>query len=419
MYFMLIVYASPIITLAMQNPMNRAMPPRPATKPGNPNFSSGPCAKRPGWRASDLDSAILGRSHRSPIAKTRINAVVSLTREVLGIPQDYRIGIVPGSDTGAMEMALWNLLGSRGVDVLAWDVFGAEWVRDAAMELQLTDLRVFQAPYGQLPDLSQTSADRDIVFTWNGTSTGVRVPNADWISDARTGLTICDATSAAFAMALPWEKLDVTTWSWQKVLGGEGAHGVIVLSPRAIKRLTTYRPPRPIPKIFRLTDGNTVKEGIFTGDTINTPSMLVIEDALDGLAWAKSIGGVPALVRHGEANLDLLSNWIEKSKWASFLAEAPDTRSTTSLCVKVGEADVLRWPRMQQEALIRGVTEYLETEGAAYDIAAYRGVTIGFRLWAGATVATADLSVALDWLDYAYFIVKSRLAPGPTSQVSK
>jgi phosphoserine aminotransferase len=377
----------------------------PSRKPSNPNFSSGPCAKRPGWTLPALEGAVLGRSHRSRPAKAKLKEAIELTRSVLGIPADYRIGIVPGSDTGAVEMALWGLLGPRGVDVLAWESFGQEWVTDVTSQLKLDDRRVFQAPYGELPDLSQTDPDRDIIFTWNGTTSGVRVPDADWISDTRKGLTICDATSAAFAMKLPWQKLDVTTWSWQKVLGGEGAHGIIVLSPRALTRLVDHTPRWPMPKVFRMVARGAINEGIFEGETINTPSMLVVEDAIDGLKWAQSIGGLPALVERCEGNLALVTEWQHKSSWCDFLAVQPEIRSCTSICLKIGDPQIAY---EEQALFVKKMVDLLDRNGVAYDIAAYRSAPPGLRIWAGATVMKDNLSILLEWLDFAYSEARHR-----------
>jgi phosphoserine aminotransferase len=377
----------------------------PSRKPSNPNFSSGPCAKRPGWTLPALEGAVLGRSHRSRPAKAKLKEAIELTRSVLGIPADYRIGIVPGSDTGAVEMALWGLLGPRGVDVLAWESFGQEWVTDVTSQLKLDDRRVFQAPYGELPDLSQTDPDRDIIFTWNGTTSGVRVPDADWISDTRKGLTICDATSAAFAMKLPWQKLDVTTWSWQKVLGGEGAHGIIVLSPRALTRLVDHTPRWPMPKVFRMVARGAINEGIFEGETINTPSMLVVEDAIDGLKWAQSIGGLPALVERCEGNLALVTEWQHKSSWCDFLAVQPEIRSCTSICLKISDPQIAY---EEQALFVKKMVDLLDRNGVAYDIAAYRSAPPGLRIWAGATVMKDNLSILLEWLDFAYSEARHR-----------
>jgi phosphoserine aminotransferase len=382
---------------------------RPATLPINPHFSSGPCAKRPGWSLSSLNDALVGRSHRSKPGKAKLQEVIELSREILGIPSDYRIGIVPGSDTGAIEMALWSMLGARGVDVLAWESFGKEWVTDITKQLKLPDVRVFEAPYGELPKLDQVDATRDIVFTWNGTTSGVRVPNGDWISDAREGLTFCDATSAVFAMDLPWKLLDVTTWSWQKVLGGEGAHGMLVLSPRAVERLTSYTPPRPLPKIFRLAKSNELIEGIFSGETINTPSMLAVEDALDGLRWAKSIGGLDQLIARSKENLKAISDWQQTSSWAAFLATDPATRSSTSMCLAIKDSDFLRWDSKKQSAFLKSMTGLIENEGAGFDIASYRDAPLGLRIWGGATVETSDITCLLEWLDYAFSATKSSM----------
>ncbi len=367
-------------------------------KPDRPFFSSGPCAKRPGFSLAALEGALLGRSHRAPEARARLAEVIERARAVLGMPADHRLGIVPASDTGAVEMAMWSLLGpSRGVDVLAWESFSAEWEHDAREQLRLPDLRVIQAPYGRLPDLSAPDPGRDCVFVWNGTTSGVRLPHADWIADDRSGLTICDATSAAFAMHLPWPKLDVVTWSWQKVLGGEAAHGMIALSPRAVERLESHTPPWPIPKIFRLTKGGKLIEGIFRGDTINTPSMLAVEDAVDGLRWAQRIGGLDALVARSEANLAAVAAWEAGSHWARFLAEDPATRSCTSVCLRFREGVVA-----DEAGVARRIAEWLAAEGIALDAAHYRDAPPGLRLWCGATVETADVEAALPWLDEAF-----------------
>ena len=386
------------------------VPNKPTSLPVNPHFSSGPCAKRPGWAPASLSDALVGRSHRSKPGKQKLQEVIELTREILGIPAEYRIGIVPGSDTGAVEMALWSLLGARGVDVLAWESFGKEWVTDVTKQLRITDLNVYEAGYGELPDLSKVDSTRDVVFTWNGTTSGVRVPNAEWISDTREGLTICDATSAAFAMDLPWQKLDVTTWSWQKVLGGEGAHGMLVLSPRAVERLETYNSGRPLPKIFRLVKSGKLIEGIFQGETINTPSMLAVEDALDGLRWAKSIGGLPELIRRPEANLKAIVDWQAHSSWVDFLAETPSTRSCTSICLKIVDAAFVTWDAKQQAQFLKDFTSLVEKENAGFDIASYRDAPLGLRVWGGATVETADLECLLVWLDYAFAVTKAKMA---------
>jgi phosphoserine aminotransferase len=382
----------------------------PLRRPQNAYFSSGPCAKRPGWTPAALNDAAVGRSHRSKAGRVKLKEVIDLTRTVLGIPNDYRIAIVPGSDTGAVEMALWSLLGPRGVDVLAWESFGKEWVADITGQLRLPDARILQAPYGALPDLRAVDPARDVVFTWNGTTSGVRVPDGEWISTDRKGLIICDAASAAFAMDLPWDKLDVVTWSWQKVLGGEGAHGVLVLSPRAVARLESYMPPWPLPKLFRLTRGGKLNEGLFQGETINTPSMLAVEDAIDGLRWAQSIGGLPALIRRSEANLDIAAEWQRGCGWADFLASAPATRSCTSICLRVVHPNVTAQSPEVQAQLIREIVTLMEKEGVAYDIASYRDAPLGLRLWGGATVESGDMKAVLSWLDWAFDRATGRLS---------
>jgi phosphoserine aminotransferase len=381
---------------------------KPARRPINPDFSSGPCAKRPGWKPDALDGALVGRSHRSKPGKAKLSKVIDLTRSILSIPDDYRIGIVPGSDTGAVEMALWSMLGPRGVDVLAWESFGKEWVTDITKQLKLKNTRVFEAPYGQLPDLTEVDPNHDVIFTWNGTTSGVRVPDGKWISDRREGLTICDATSAAFAMELPWEKLDVTTWSWQKVLGGEGAHGMLVLSPRAVARLEGYTPDRPLPKIFRMTKGGKLIEGIFQGETINTPSMLVVEDALDGLLWAQSVGGLPELIRRSESNLRAIVEWQRNSPWCGFLAERPETRSCTSICLKIIAPEIAALDVEQQAKFVKDFVGFVEKEGVGFDIASYRDAPPGLRIWGGATVETSDIEALLDWLDYSFATINAR-----------
>ena len=375
---------------------------KPEFKPANPCFSSGPCPKRPGWSPAVLEQALVGRSHRSKPGKARLAAAIERTREVLGVPDEYRIGIVPGSDTGAVEMALWSLLGARGVDVLAWESFGSEWVSDVLDVLAIEDARKFVAPYGELPDLGAVDCARDLVFVWNGTTSGVKLPNADWIADDRTGLTICDATSAAFAMPLPWDKLDVTTFSWQKVLGGEGAHGVIVLSPRAVERLESFVPPRPLPKLFRLTKKGKLDAAIFEGATINTPSMLCVEDYLDALGWAQSLGGLDALVMRSRQNLAVLEAWVAKTPWVDFLAATEATRSSTSICLKIVADWFLALDDEAQAALTKKLSSLLEAEGAAYDINAYRNAPPGLRIWGGATVEASDLAALLPWLEWAY-----------------
>ena len=363
-----------------------AIAPKPDARPANPNFSSGPCAKRPGYSVDALSGALLGRSHRAGGPKARLAEVIERSRTMLNMPADWRLGIVPASDTGAVELALWSLLGARGVDVLAFESFGAGWATDVMKQLQLPDARVLSAPYGKLPDLRAIDFDHDVVFPWNGTTSGVRVPNGDWIAADRRGLTICDATSAAFAMPLAWDRLDVVTWSWQKVLGGEAAHGMLALSPRAVERLESYRPPWPLPKIFRLTSGGKLIEGIFKGETINTPSMLCVEDALDGLRWAESVGGLDGLIARCEANLAAITRWVERRNWVDFLAEDTATRSCTSICLNA--------PKQ--------IAALMEKEGVAYDIASYRDAPPGLRIWGGATVETADVEKLLPWLDWAH-----------------
>ncbi|HEY9672465.1 MAG TPA: phosphoserine transaminase [Waterburya sp.] len=383
----------------------------PSTKPHVPHFSSGPCAKRPGWSVSNLQNACVGRSHRSEDGRARLAEVIEYSKKILGVPADYRLGIVPASDTGAVEMALWSLLGQRPLDILAWESFGQEWVTDVVEELKLPDVRLLKAPYGSLPDLNQVDFSHDVVFLWNGTTSGVRVPNGDWIKDDRQGLTICDATSAVFAMDVPWDKLDVVTYSWQKVLGGEAQHGVIVLSPRAVERLESYQPAWPIPKIFRLTKKGKLIEGIFKGDTINTPSMLCVEDALDGLTWADGIGGLSGLIRRSEANLNAITQWVEQSSWADFLAEKPQTRSCTSICLKIVDSWFTSLSPEEQAKCAKKLAKLLEKQEVAYDIAPYRAAPPGLRIWGGATVETADIEALLPWLDWAYATVKAELAP--------
>jgi len=375
---------------------------RPESRPRCPHFSSGPCAKRPGWSPDALEAALVGRSHRAGPAKARIQEVSDRSRAILGIPSDWKLGLLPASDTGAVEAILWSVLGARGVDLLAWESFGAGWVSDAVKQLRLDDHRVLEADYGELPDLAAVDFERDVVFTWNGTTSGVRVPNADWIASDRLGLTICDATSAVFAMPLVWEKLDVVTWSWQKVLGGEAAHGMLALSPRAVERLESYEPPWPLPKIFRLTKGGKLNAGIFEGSTINTPSMLCVEDALDALRWADSLGGLPALIERCERNLAAVARWVEASAWADFLARVPETRSCTSICLRIVDAWADGRSGAEVAAAVKRVVRALDAEGVAYDIGSYRDAPAGLRLWGGATVETTDLEALLPWLDWAW-----------------
>jgi len=381
---------------------------KPTTLPKNPSFSSGPCAKRPGWSLDVLKDASVGRSHRAKACKSKLNDVIERSKRILGIPADYVLGIVPASDTGAIEMALWSLLGERGVDVLVWESFGSSWASDCKSQLKLPDLRTIKADYGKLPDLTQVDWNHDVVFTWNGTTSGVRVPNGDWIAAGRQGLAICDATSAVYAMEIPWAKLDVVTWSWQKVLGGEGAHGMIALSPRAVARIQSFAPPRPLPKIFQLSKGGKLIEGIFQGETINTVSMLCVEDALDGLKWAESIGGLAGLIARSRANLAAVEAWVAKSSWVGFLAAEPFTRSNTSMCLKVVDPAYAALSVDDQEKHVKTIVSTLEKAGAAYDIGAYRDAPPGLRVWGGATVETADIQALLPWLDWAYSEVKSQ-----------
>jgi phosphoserine aminotransferase len=380
---------------------------KPAVRPKVPHFSSGPCAKRPGWTPQALDKAVLGRSHRSKIGKARLQRAIDLTREVLEVPADYRIGVVPASDTGAVEMALWSLLGPRKVTMIAWESFGEGWVSDVAKELKLKDVT---APYGELPDLSKVDPSSDVVFTWNGTTSGVRVANADWIAADRQGLAICDATSAAFAQPLDWPKLDVVTFSWQKALGGEAGHGMLILSPRAVARLESYTPPWPLPKIFRMTKGGKLNEGIFVGETINTPSMLCVEDYVDALEWSKSVGGLRALRARADANAKAIADWVARASWIDFLAADPKVRSNTSVCLKVVDPAVTRLPAEAQAAFVKAVAAALDKEGVAYDIDAYRDAPPGLRIWCGSTVETSDVEALTLWLDWAYANAKDALA---------
>ncbi len=375
---------------------------KPTRRPANPCFSSGPCAKRPGWSPAVLKDALLGRSHRSAIGKARLVEIIERSRALLQMPADYRLGIVAGSDTGAVEMALWSLLGARGVDVLSWENFGEGWVDDVTRHLKLPDVRLLQAPYGRLPDLAAVDPDRDTVFVWNGTTSGVRVPDGDWIAGDRRGLTICDATSAAFAMRLPWDKLDVVTWSWQKALGGEAGHGMLALSPRAVERLETYTPPWPLPKLFRLTAKGKLIEGVFRGETINTPSMLCVEDAIDSLRWAESVGGLDALIARVEGNLAAVAGWVEHSSWLRFLAEDPATRSCTSIQLSIADKWFTGLPPDARFSAVRSMTARLESEGAGYDLASHRASPPGIRIWAGATVEQSDVEALLPWLDWAW-----------------
>jgi phosphoserine aminotransferase len=384
---------------------------RPAARPAAPQFSSGPCAKRPGWTLAALADAPLGRSHRAKIGKAKLKLAIDLTREILGVPADYRIAIVPASDTGAVEMAMWTMLGARGVDMVAWESFGEGWVTDAVKQLKLKDCRVVTAPYGELPDLA-TAVDtktRDVVFTWNGTTSGVRVPNADWIAADREGITICDATSAAFAQRLDWPKLDVVTFSWQKVLGGEAAHGMLILSPRAVARLESYTPDRPLPKLFRMTKGGKITEGLFEGETINTPSMLCVEDYIDALHWAKGIGGLEGLLAKADANAKVIHDWVARTPWIANLAKDPATASNTSVCLVIADPDVVAKGPEAVAAVAKGIVSALDKEGVAFDIGAYRDAPPGLRIWCGATVEASDLQALTGWLDWAFAAEKAKL----------
>ncbi|MAA98144.1 MAG: phosphoserine transaminase [Stappia sp.] len=386
-----------------------SMTDHPAERPANPRFSSGPCAKRPGWALEALGDAPLGRSHRAKAGKSKLAEAIDLTREVLQVPADYRIGIVPASDTGAMEMAMWSLLGARGVDVLAWESFGSGWVTDVVKQLRLDDVRVLEAGYGEIVDLSTPDFSRDVIFTWNGTTSGVRVPDADFIPADREGLTICDATSAAFAQDLDFAKLDVVTFSWQKVLGGEAAHGMLILSPRAVERLENHTPAWPMPKIFRLTKGGKLIEGVFRGETINTPSMLCVEDYLDALKWAQELGGLRGLIARADANAGTIADWVARTDWVDFLAADPAIRSNTSVCLKIVDPRVTALDADAQAAFAKAMAQALEKEGVALDIGAYRDAPSGFRIWCGATVEATDVAALLPWLDWAFAVELERI----------
>jgi phosphoserine aminotransferase len=379
----------------------------PGQRPANPCFSSGPCAKRPGYSLDNLKGAPLGRSHRAKAGKAKLKRAIDLTREILGVPANYLIGIVPASDTGAVEMALWSLLGARGVDMLAWESFGEGWVTDVAKQLKLKDARILKAGYGDIPDLSTVNFDNDVVFTWNGTTSGVKVPNGDWIKADRKGLTICDATSAAFAQKLDWAKLDVVTFSWQKVLGGEAAHGMLILGPRAVERLETYAPAWPMPKIFRMTNNGKLIKGIFEGDTINTPSMLCVEDYIDALEWSKTIGGLEGLMGRADGNLKTMADWVAKTPWVDFLARTEATRSNTSVCIKIVDPAITAVPAEEQAAFVKKIPALLEGEKIAYDIDGYRDAPPGLRIWCGATVENADVAALTHWLDWAFAKAKA------------
>jgi phosphoserine aminotransferase len=382
----------------------------PAARPVRPNFSCGPCAKHPGWQLQSLHGTPFGRSHRSKAGKAKLKLAIDLTREVLRVPRDYRIGIIPGSDTGAVETALWSLLGQRGVDVFAWESFSECWVTDIVEHLKLKNARAFVADYGVLADLASADFDNDVVFAWNGTTSGVRVPNADWIPADRKGLTICDATSAAFAQNLDWAKLDVTTFSWQKALGSEAAHGMLILSPRAVERLETYTPPWPLPKLFRLTHDGKLIEAIFEGETINTPSLICVEDYIDALNWGQSLGGLDALIARANANSQALSDWVERTPWVDFLAADPKVRSNTSVCLQIVDPAVATLPHAGQAAFAKSIENLLEKEKVAYDIGSYRDAPPGLRIWCGATIETRDVEALTPWLDFAFAKTKADLA---------
>ena len=380
---------------------------KPAARPDNPRFSSGPCAKRPNWSLDALKNAPLGRSHRAKPGKNQLKQAIDLTREVLNVPDDYLIGIVPASDTGAYEMAMWTMLGARGVTMMSWESFGAGWVSDVVKQLKLDNVTTLDAPYGELPDLAKVDFKTDVCFTWNGTTSGVKVPNGDWIPSDREGLTLCDATSAAFAQDLSWDKLDVVTYSWQKVLGGEAAHGMLILSPRAVERLESYTPAWPLPKIFRLTKGGKLIKGIFEGATINTPSLLCVEDYIDALNWGKGLGGLQGLMGRADTNAGIITDWVSKTAWVDFLAKDEATRSNTSVCLVISDPDVLAMDDEAQAAFAKKIATLLDQEGVAFDIGAYRDAPAGLRIWAGATVEASDLEALTSWLDWAFETVKS------------
>jgi phosphoserine aminotransferase len=382
----------------------------PAVRPARPNFSCGPCAKHPGWQLQNLKGAPIGRLHRAKASKAKLKRAIDLTRELLQVPRDYRIGIIPGSDTGAVEAALWSLLGQRGVDVFAWESFGEGWVNDIVEHLKLKNARAFVADYGEIADLARADFDNDIVFAWNGTTSGVRVPNADWIAADRKGLTICDATSAAFAQKLDWGKLDVTTFSWQKALGGEAAHGMLIVSPRAVERLETYTPPWPLPKLFRLTNGGKLIEAIFEGETINTPSLMCVEDYIDALNWGKSLGGLNALIARADANSEALGDWVARTPWVDFLAADPRIRSNSSVCLKIVDPVVAKLPPAGQAAFAKALENLLEKENVAFDIGSYRDAPPCLRIWCGATIETSDIEALTPWLDFAFAKTKGDLA---------
>jgi phosphoserine aminotransferase len=385
-------------------------PPKPNLRPKNPRFSSGPCTKHPGWTLDGLKGALLGRNHRQPETKARLELAINRTRQLLELPRDYLVAIVPASDTGAVEMALWSLLGPRGVDVLAWEHFSQNWVTDIVEQLKLKNVRALLAPYGELPDLRQVNFDRDVVFAWNGTTSGVRVPNADWIASERSGLTICDATSALFAQRIDWDKLDVATFSWQKVLGGEAQHGMLILSPRAVERLESYMPPWPLPKLFRMTKDGKLDRALFEGSTINTPSMLCLEDYLDALDWVESVGGLAGTIARSDVNAAVIAEWVERTPWVEFLARVPETRSNTSVCLKIVDPEVLALPPKLRDEFPRRMATLLDAENVAKDIEAYRHAPPGLRIWTGATVEKSDLEALMPWLDWTFAREKQKVA---------
>jgi phosphoserine aminotransferase len=386
------------------------LPPKPAKRPENPRFSSGPCTKHKGWSLEGLKGALLGRNHRQPETKARIEAGLVKTRELLQLPPDYRVALVPASDTGAVEMALWSLLGPRGIDVLAWEAFSRDWLTDIVEQLKLSHVRALTAPYGELPDLGQVDFTRDVVFAWNGTTSGVRVPNGNWIASDREGLTICDATSAVFAQDIDWRKLDTATFSWQKVLGGEAQHGMLILGPRAIERLESHTPPWPLPKLFRMTKDGKVMEDLFEGSAINTPSMLCLEDYMDALSFVESVGGLKGTIARSDANAGVIADWVARTPWVDFLAAKPETRSNTSVCLKIVDPEVAALPPQLRDDFPRRMAARLSEEGVAKDIASYRDAPAGLRIWTGATVEKADVEALRPWLDWAFACEKAALA---------
>jgi phosphoserine aminotransferase len=384
--------------------------PKPKVRPANPRFSSGPCTKHPGWSLTGLKGALLGRNHRQPDTQARLALAITRTQELLELPRDYLVAIVPASDTGAVEMALWSLLGPRGLDVLAWEHFSQIWVTDIVEQLKLKHVRALLAPYGELPDLSQVDFDHDVVFAWNGTTSGVRVPNGDWIARDRAGLTICDATSALFAQRIDWEKLDVATFSWQKVLGSEAQHGMLILSPRAVERLESYTPPWPLPKLFRMTKNGKLDRALFEGSTINTPSMLCLEDYLDALSWVERVGGLYGTIARSDANAAVITDWVKRTSWVDFLARSPETRSNTSVCLKLVDPEVLALPPKLRDEFPKRMAALLDAENVAKDIDAYRHAPPGLRIWTGATVEKSDLEALTPWLEWAFAREKQKLA---------